>query len=794
MIGVSIENYNDLLLLSLFCYLFCYRWDIYFQLQNSAMQKRQQFEEDIATLESENTNLIMQHATTEAELNQRLQEQNTIPTIPPLTPQVTVTEIAKSNTAVAHQIATDVLIQLNKQYDRAMLLAVEAFRLADTPTTRSTLLYALQHNINLKAVLPDENWGWTESVAFSPDGRFLAVGHTAGQVTLYDLSSESWAGKPLVGLIEGGGENGLTNVTFSPDSQYIAAADPAFDGEGHQIVIWKTDTYEIISTGEEIAREIAFLPDGKHLISRGFESIASWKITPNQELQEVSRLPIPFDMPWYGFPMTVHPTQNWVALSYQEGQVDLWNPFNGEIENSFTPALTTTIANLSYNPSGSLLAINTSGTLILWDTIQEQVIGEPIAAASTATKFSADGRSLLIVNYDESFEVLDVSTLESQSEPLQRWGNSRLLMDIDLHPNGNFIVSGYQTGEVILWDTRSIPRIVKMLPTNNVADSFIDEDTLATVSTDGAIEFWDISSGKLLTQTSGFADPYLRHFVFNENYTIAATHIYTNGVSTISLLDPFSNQPISRSITQTIGVNSLDLNSQGTILATGDEDGVLKLWDTSTGSLINEPIPGHTRRILIVKFSPDDRIIATGGHFEIFVRDVATLQSNIEPIPFEANDLVFHPTLPILVNIKQGGFPIYMWDYTNGNFLGEIMSDDELSQISFDPNGQFAASSHMEYINYGSRSFYTALRDGESLHQIGPNLGIYWNPVFSSEGNFLASSYRLSHENNKTTVWNLDIEFWIDQICRTVNRNLTEKEWNLYFAGQPYRETCSMSQ
>jgi WD40 repeat protein len=490
--------------------------------------------------------------------------------------------------------------------------------------------------------------------------------------------------------------------------------------------------------------------------------------------------------------MTVHPTKNHVALSTQAGRVDLWNPFNGEIEDSFTPVLTTTIANLSYNPNGSVLAINTAGSLVLWDTIQEQALGKPIAATSAAPKFSADGQSLLIV-HGESFEVLDVNTLESKSEPLQRWGNSRLMMNVDLHPSGHFIVSCYKTGEVLLWDTRSIPRVGTVLPTNNVPDSFVDETTLAAVSANGAVEFWDISSREMLTQTSDFSDPDLRQFVFNDDYTVAATYVYTNGINIISLLDPISNQPISQPITQTTFINSLDLNSKGTVLATGDEDGVLRLWDTSTSSLIKEPISDHTRRILVVKFSPDDEIIATGGHYEIFVRDAATLQPIIEPILIEADDLVFHPTLPILVSIKHGGFPIYMWDYTNGNFLGEIMSNDELSQFSFNPNGQLAASSHMEYINYGSRGFYMALRDGASLQQIGPDLGIYWYPVFNSEGNFLASSYRTSPDNNKITVWNLDVEFWIDQICRTVNRNLTEKEWNLYFAGQLYRETCPLS-
>lgn len=770
----------------------------YFVQARSAKQARQQLESDMAALETRNSNLVIKQATTEAELYESLQKLDTVQAAATLTTQSGDTGVSEANVAFANQIATDVLIQLDKHYDLAVLLAVEAFHIADTSTTRSTLLYALQHNLQLKTILPNENWGSAESVAFSPDGSLLAVSHSGGQVTLYDLSAEPYHAQSLIGLIELGGEDtGPTNVAFSPDGQLVAATHGVnthvVNAQGYQTVVWDINTYEIVSTGqEEFLQKIVFLSDGKHLISLSVESIVSWEVIPGHELKEVSRYALPTEAWWNGV-LAVHPKENTVAFSYEDGRVDILNPFTGEITDSFVPASTAQIRGLAYNPNGSFLAINTQDELILWDTIQKQVIGEPIVALPLAAEFSEDGQSLLFANPDESFGLLDVETLESQGTSLQHWGNSRLLNDIDLHPNGHFIASGYKTGEVMLWDMLASPRIGTTLATSNAPDSFISETILATVSTNGALEFWDVLSGQVLTKTSGFPDPDLRDVVFNDAYTIAATHVFTNHVSTISLIDPLSNYLISSPITQTAFVTSLALSPQGSILATGDKEGVLQLGDTSTGLMINDPVPGHNRAILTVEFSPDGRVIASGGYYEIFLRDVESQQPLFRAISAEADDLVFHPNGSMFVSISNGSFPAYVWDSTNGNFLGEVLSEEELAQFTFSPNSQMMASTHWEHIDFGRALPFMVFWDGKSTQQIGPNLEYYWNPVFNPSGTFLASTYRYPDEN-EVFVWNLDTDFWIEQACRTVNRNLTEKEWSLYFRDKPYRETCLISQ
>ena len=51
----------------------------------------------------------------------------------------------------------------------------------------------------------------------------------------------------------------------------------------------------------------------------------------------------------------------------------------------------------------------------------------------------------------------------------------------------------------------------------------------------------------------------------------------------------------------------------GRRLATGSDDGTVRLWNADTGRPIGAPLIGHTGGVNSVAFSPDGRRLATGG-------------------------------------------------------------------------------------------------------------------------------------------------------------------------------------
>ncbi len=69
-------------------------------------------------------------------------------------------------------------------------------------------------------------------------------------------------------------------------------------------------------------------------------------------------------------------------------------------------------------------------------------------------------------------------------------------------------------------------------------------------------------------------------------------------------------------------VNAASFSADGKTVATVDDDGVLKLWETATGECRHEA-PAHTGNAIAVRFSPDGTSIVTGGRKDgrVAIRD-----------------------------------------------------------------------------------------------------------------------------------------------------------------------------
>ena len=59
--------------------------------------------------------------------------------------------------------------------------------------------------------------------------------------------------------------------------------------------------------------------------------------------------------------------------------------------------------------------------------------------------------------------------------------------------------------------------------------------------------------------------------------------------------------------------NCLTFSKDGSLLATGSEDGLLHIWDVQTWTLKQDPIAGNWWRITCIAFSPDGMQFATGS-------------------------------------------------------------------------------------------------------------------------------------------------------------------------------------
>src|SRR5579884_12549 len=117
--------------------------------------------------------------------------------------------------------------------------------------------------------------GMVEDVAFSPDGKTLALASREGNVHLWDVAT----GKLLETLK--GHSSAVRAVVFSPDGRTLAS------GSGDQTVrLWNVETgrqlMQLDPGGVELGQvqTLAFSPDGKRLLAGGSSRAAFWSAAP----------------------------------------------------------------------------------------------------------------------------------------------------------------------------------------------------------------------------------------------------------------------------------------------------------------------------------------------------------------------------------------------------------------------------------------------------------------------------------------------------------------------------------
>jgi len=110
---------------------------------------------------------------------------------------------------------------------------------------------------------------FARSIAFSPDGRFLAAGVGGGQIWLWDAATSEPLGEPITVS-----EGGILDVAFGPASDVIAAAIANVDPPVGIARTWRLDDrselYSVdVDGGYGRASAVAFSPDGRLLVTGG---------------------------------------------------------------------------------------------------------------------------------------------------------------------------------------------------------------------------------------------------------------------------------------------------------------------------------------------------------------------------------------------------------------------------------------------------------------------------------------------------------------------------------------------
>ncbi|KAG9088911.1 hypothetical protein FS749_001766, partial [Ceratobasidium sp. UAMH 11750] len=156
-----------------------------------------------------------------------------------------------------------------------------------------------------------------------------------------------------------------------------------------------------------------------------------------------------------------------------------------------------------------------------------------------------------------------------------------------------------------------------------------------------------------------------------------------------------------RSISVSSEVNSVAISPDSRRIASGSDDGTVRIWDAETGDTVLKPLKGHTRAVNSVAFSPNSRWIASGSDdMTIRIWDAETGETRFDPLRGHSNRVLSVAFSPDSRRIASGSADktVHVWDAETGQPVLKPLNGHTrgVNSVAFSSDGQSIVSGSMD--------------------------------------------------------------------------------------------------
>jgi WD40 repeat protein len=282
------------------------------------------------------------------------------------------------------------------------------------------------------------------------------------------------------------------------------------------------------------------------------------------------------------------------------------------------------IKQVAWSPDGTILAATCGTTVRLYVGSFGNQPAHTLASHTgevTGIAFSPDNASLVSVSADNTVKIWDISVIqitvsEMASIALRKDGISTVNYD----PRGKFIATGGDDGALCLWDADSQKLVTEFKGHQKAVSAVtfaIRGNVLASGGKDHTVRLWDATAeteGTII----GTHDDEVWAVCANPPGTMIASSCKDGSVR---LWDALSGNQYASLQAHDGGTTCVTFSPYGELMATGGADNKVRVWDVQRLLANKQADPakaivvldGHQQPVTSLDFNPPGTLLASGG-------------------------------------------------------------------------------------------------------------------------------------------------------------------------------------
>jgi WD40 repeat protein len=590
-------------------------------------------------------------------------------------------------------------------------------------------------------------------VAFSPDGRLIAVAATDGTVQVFDANRLLSNHLRNIVVLRAARVR-ATSVAWNALGTALAAGDA--NGTVH---IWSLKT--ILSLGAKAGPKGVLTVFGGPgaVVQAQVGSVTALAFAGHSDTLAVggkdgislldARAPhlIGF-LGAHGTSITAiafAPGGQTLASGGADGKIRLWDMRTDQNVRTL-PAIPASVASLAFVDDSSLVSGGSDATIRTWDTAAGyQTASVRTSAAVVALAVAPDRRTVAVATSDLQIDFWtpndrrQVGSLRNLPAPLALAAFS---------PDGSTLAALDQTGRIEAWRDDGHKLVGAITPRAVRIDALAvsrDGSMIAAGGKDGTIRLWRLPGGSLVK-------------------TIRAA---------------------------STAITAVAVSPDGTLLAGAFEttsgsrfDIKIQLWRLPSGVRDGTPLSGVVEPVTSMAFSPDGNTLAIAGD-KVALWNLPSRREFAHPLPIPTvgstgsgavtGTVLFSPTNSHLLAVAGAG--VQLWDTQDQHSVSPLLTGE--APLAFSPDGAEIAAAAASGVQ---------LWDVSTAATLGPAFptGTAPNAIgFDRAGKLLATV-----APGTVTLWGFSASFLHPMLCALAQPMPSQLEWNELAPGIPFENTC----